>query len=105
MKFGSDKGELRVRRSSYGPLQWRLATPAPGTVARCRRWNIVLIAVLAFLVLGVFVVAEAPRRAPNSADASWKESAKSVKGTPPEIHGRHGPGYLSGDLNSAHHRS
>ena len=60
MKFGPDKGELRMRRSNYGPLQWYLAAPAPGTAARSRRWNLVLIAILAFLVLGVFVVAEAP---------------------------------------------
>jgi hypothetical protein len=116
LKFGPDKGELRMRRSNYGPLQWRLAAPAPGTVARSRRWNLVLIAVLAFLVLGVFVVAEAPRRgssASNSADALWKESAspasvqpaKSVRGTPLETHGQVGPEYLHKDLKSGHHSS
>ena len=69
-----------------------------------------LIAVLAFLVLGVFVVAEAPRSAPNSANASWKENAnasgqhaKSVKGT--EIHDQQGRGYLHRDLKSGHHSS
>src|SRR5437899_4742765 len=67
-----------MRRSNYGPLQWSFAAPPPGTVARSRRWNLVLIAILAFLVLGVFVVAEAPHTgsgASNSANASLKEGA------------------------------
>ena len=65
-----------MRRSNYGPSPRSLAAPAPGTVARSRRWNLVLIAILAFLVLGVFVVAETPRTgrsASNSANASVKE--------------------------------
>jgi len=108
-----DKGELRMRRSNYGHLQWSLAAPAPGTVARSRRWNLVLIAILAFLVLGVFVVAEAPHTgssASNSANASLKEGAtpdvqhaNSVKGIPPDIHGRDGSGYLHKDSKGGHH--
>src|SRR5256884_2272008 len=71
-----------MRRSNYGPLQWSFAAPPPGTVARSRRWNLVLIAILAFLVLGVFVVAEAPHTgsgASNSANASLKEDRKSTR--------------------------
>ena len=74
MKTGPNKGELRIHRGSYGPPQWSLASPTPGTAARFRRWNLVLIAILAFLVLGVFVVAEAPRTASDT-NASLKESA------------------------------
>ena len=116
LKFGPDKGELRMRRSNYGPLQWSFAAPPPGTVARSRRWNLVLIAILTFLVLGVFVVAEAPHTgsgASNSANASLKEGAtpasvqhaNSIKGFPPDIHGREGPGYLHKDLRGGHHTS
>ena len=116
MKVGPDKEELRMRRSNYGPSPRSLAAPAPGTVARSRRWNLVLIAILAFLVLGVFVVAETPRTgrsASNSANASVKEGAtpasvrhaKSVKGIPPDLHGREGSGYLHKDLRDGHHTS
>lgn len=103
-----------MRRSNYGPLQCSLAAPAPGTAARSRRWNLVLIAILAFIVLGVFVVAEAPRTgrsASNSANVSLKQSAspasaqpaKSVKGIPTEIRGKGGSAYLNKDLGSGHH--
>src|SRR5207244_5323930 len=96
--------------------QWSFAAAPPGTVARSRRWNLVLIAILAFLVLGVFVVAEAPHTgsgASNSANASLKEGAtpasvqhaNSIKGFPPDIHGREGPGYLHKDLRGGHHTS
>ena len=70
---GPDKGEFRIHKSNYGPLQWSLASPAPGTAARFRRWNVILIAILAFLVLGVFVVAQAPRTRGDT-NASWKET-------------------------------
>lgn len=114
MKFGPDKGELRMRRSNYGPLQCSLAAPAPGTAARSRRWNLVLIAILAFIVLGVFVVAKAPRtgsRVSNSANVSLKGSAspaspqhaKSTNGVPPEIRGKEGSTYLNKDSRSSHH--
>ena len=116
MKFGPDKGELRMRRSNDGPLQWCLTPPAPGTVARSRRWNLVLIAILGFLVLGVFVAAEAPHTgssASNSANALPKESASpasaqhanSIKAIPPDIHGREGTGYLNKELKTGHHTS
>ena len=114
MKFGPNKRELRMRRSNYGPLQCSLAAPAPGTAARSRRWNLVLIAILAFIVLGVFVVAEAPRTgssASNSANVSLNQSAspasaqptKSVKGIPNEIRGKGGSAYLNKDPGSGHH--
>ena len=114
MKFGPDKTEIRMRRSNYGPLQCSLAAPAPGTAARSRRWNLVLIAILAFIVLGVFVVAEAPHtgsNASNSANVSLKESASpasgqhasSVKGIPSEIRDKGGPAYLNKDFGSGHH--
>ncbi len=115
MKSGPDKGELRIRRSHYGPLQWSLAAPPPGTAIKFRRWNLVLIAFLLFLVLGVFVVAEAPTMggASNSANASLKESetpaslqhTKSIQGNQPDLHGRSGSSYLNKDLKSGHHTS
>jgi hypothetical protein len=116
LKVGPDKEELRMRRSNYGPSPWSLVASAPGTVARSRRWNLVLIAILAFIVLGVFVVAEAPHTGSgpsHSANASLKEGAtpasvrhaKSVKGIPPDVHGREGSGYLNKGLNGGHHTS
>ena len=109
MKTGPNKGELRIHRGSYGPPQWSLASPAPGTAARFRRWNLVLIAILAFLVLGVFVVAEAPRTA-NDTNASLKESAgpasvqhaNSSKSALPPIHSRGGSGTLNKEVTSGH---
>jgi len=110
VKTGPDKGELRIHRGSYGPPQCSLASPAPGTAARFRRWNLVLIAILAFLVLGVFVVAEAPRTAGDT-NASLKESAgpasvqhaNSSKSALPPIHSRGGSGTLNKEATSGHH--
>jgi len=98
VKAGPDKGELKMRRSEYGPLEWSLASPAPGTAARFRRWNFVLIAILLFVVLGAFVAAEAPRTGSNTGNATFKENsgpasmqhAKSIKGTQPDIHSHRG---------------
>jgi len=110
MKTGPDKRELRMRRSVYGPVQWSLASPAPGTAARFRRWNLVLIAILVFLVLGVFVAAEAPRT-PSDTHASLKENASPVpvqhansgKSAQPPIHNQSGSGNLSKEVMSGHH--
>ena len=54
--------EVKMRRSRYGPPRWSYVPPAPGTEAKFRRWNVVLIVILAFLVLGAFVAAKAPER-------------------------------------------
>src|SRR5215813_15440994 len=99
-----------MRRSEYGPVQWSLASPAPGTAAGFRRWNLVLIAILVFLVLGVFVAAEAPRTAGDT-DASLNESgrpasvqhANSSKSALPVIHSRGGSGNLNKEVSSSHH--
>ena len=109
MKTGPDKAELRIHRGSYGAPQWSLISPAPGTAARFRRWNMVLIAILLFLVLGVFVVAEAPR-APGDTNAALKENAtpasvqhaNSGKSAQPPIHGRSGSGALDKDAVNGH---
>ena len=110
MKSGPDKGELRIHRGGYGFPQWSLASPVPGTAAKFRRWNMVLIAILVFLVLGVFVVAEAPRTTGDT-NASWKEKASPAtvqhantsKGALPPIHGRGGSGDLDKEVTSGHH--
>ena len=60
-----EKEELRKRRSIYGPPPCSLMPPAPGIERKFRRWNVVLIAILVFLVLGIFVIAKAP--APSTA--------------------------------------
>jgi hypothetical protein len=111
LKTAPDKRELRLRRSNYGPVQWSLASPAPGTAARFRRWNIVLIAILAFLVLGVFVAAEAPRTT-NTSNATLRDSAgssaqhaNSNKNVLPSIHSPAGSAYPNKDVKSAHHSS
>lgn len=108
MKIGRDKVELRIHRGSYGPLQCSLASPAPGTAAKFRRWNVMLIAILAFIVLGAFVAAEAPRTA-NDTNAPVRENtspaatqhANSGKSALPPIHSRGG----LGNLTSGHHTS
>ena len=110
MKFGPDKGELKMRRSEYGRLEFSLASPAPGTAAKFRRWNLILIPILVFLVLGVFVVAEAPQTASNN-DPSLKENASpasvqhanSSKSALPPIHTRGGSGNLNKEVSSGHH--
>lgn len=110
MKPGPDKAELRIHRSIYGPLQWSLAPPAPGTAAKFRRWNLILIPILVFLVLGVFVVAEAPRTTGDT-KASLKENASPVsvhhadssKSALPPIHGHGGSGTLNKEVSSGHH--
>lgn len=110
MKTGPDKVELRIHRGSYGPPQCSLVSPAPGTAARFRRWNLILIPILVFLVLGVFVVAEAPRTA-NDTNPSLKQSASpaavqhanSSKSALPPIHSRSGSGTLRKDVTSGHH--
>lgn len=109
MKVEADKRELRMRRGEYGPPQWSLASPAPGAVAKFRRWNAVLIPILVFLVLGAFVAAEAPRS--NTSSAALKESArpalmhntKSIKGSLPDVRGHGGSGFLNQDVKNSHH--
>jgi len=117
VNLSSDKGDLEMRRRNYGPLEWSLASPAPGTAARFRRWNPVLIAILAFLLLGAFVAAEAPHTVSNNsntanvtlqegASPASAQHARSVRGAQPEthyLHGRGGSGYLNKDLKSGHH--
>lgn len=110
MRTGPDKMELRIHRGSYGPLQRSLASPAPGTAARFRRWNLILIPILVFLVLGVFVVAEAPRTT-NDTNTTLKgnaspapvQHANSGKSALPPIHGSGRSGNLSKDVMSGHH--
>ena len=110
MKTGPDKVQLRIHRGSYGPLQCSLASPASGTAAKFRRWNLILIPILVFLVLGAFVVAEAPRTVGNT-NASLKENASSAsvqhanssKGTLPPIHSRSRSGNFNKEASSSHH--
>lgn len=76
-----DKREIRMRRCSYGLLQWNLVSPALCNPARSRRSNVVLIAILAFIVLGAFVAAKAPRTggaASNSGKVSLQKSGSSA---------------------------
>lgn len=110
MNAGPDKGELRIHRGSYGPLQCSLASPAPGTAARFRRWNAVLIAILIFIVLGAFVAAEAPRTASDTHTPLREnvspvsvQHAHSSKGALPPIPSRGGSGTLDRELSSNHH--
>lgn len=99
-----------MHRSDYGPLQCSLASPVPGTAAKFRRWNLILIPILVFLVLGVFVVAEAPRTASDS-NPSLKENASpasvqhanSSRSALPPIHSRSGSGNLNKEATSGHH--
>ena len=110
----ADKGELRMRRSAYGPLQWRLGSTPPAAPARFRRWNLVLIAILAFLVMGVFVVARAPHTGNSASDGakiSWKDNDgdASVPRVEPkgsalqQIHTRKPSGQVYNDATHGHH--
>lgn len=101
-----------MHRNDYGPLQCSLASPAPGTAAKSRRWNLILIPILVFLVLGVFLVAEAPRTASNTT-APLKENASPVsvqhanssKSALPPIHsgGRSGNLHNLKQSDNGHH--
>lgn len=110
MKYGPDKGELRIHRGNYGFPQWSLASPAPGTAAKFRLWNLILIPILVFLVLGVFVVAEAPRTASNTnpsleenASPTSVQHANSGGSALPPIHTRGGSGNPNKEVSSGHH--
>jgi hypothetical protein len=99
-----------MHRSEYGPLQCSLASPAPGTAARFRRWNLILIPILVFLVLGVFVVAEAPRTASDTnpqlkenASPPSVQHANSGRSPLPPIHSRGGSGSLRKEITNGHH--
>jgi hypothetical protein len=70
MPTGNDKEEGRMRKNGYGRPRWSFVLPARETVARFRRWNVVLIVVLAFLVLGVFVAAKAPEPGGSASGAA-----------------------------------
>ena len=49
-----------MRRTNVGPVVWSPTQLRPGIVASFRRWNTVIIAVLVFVVIGVFVAAIGP---------------------------------------------
>lgn len=44
-----------MRRLYFGPLQWHLLPPEPPKKIVFRRWNIIIVLILAFVVLGVCV--------------------------------------------------
>ena len=84
MQGADDREELRRRRKAYGPPPWSLRPPAPGIEKRFRRWNVVLIAILAFFVLGMFVLAKAP--APSMTAHSASSQHVHSKGALPKAH-------------------
>lgn len=109
-----DKREIRLRRSSYGSLQWNLVSPALCNPARSRRWNVVLIVTLVFIVLGAFVAAKAPRTGgaaslTNKASLQKSETpapvqhAKSNDGKQTVIHNRTGSVNLHKGVGNVHH--
>lgn len=59
-----------MRRANVDPVVWSPTQLRPGVVASFRRWNAVIIAVLVFLVLGVFVAAIGPRLEARATAAS-----------------------------------
>jgi hypothetical protein len=46
-----------MRRSDSGPIIWYPAQLRPGIVTSFRRWNIVIISILLFLVIGLTIAA------------------------------------------------
>jgi hypothetical protein len=59
-----------MRRTNYDPPRWHFVQVPPDVVARFRRWNVVMIAILAFVVLGLLVVAIVPHPGNNAATTS-----------------------------------
>ena len=109
-----DKREIRLRRSSYGSLQWNLVSPALCNPARSRRWNVVLIAILVFIVLGAFVAAKAPRTGGGASvtnkvllqkneNPAPAHHAGSSDGTQLVIHNGGGPVKLHTGVENVHH--
>lgn len=70
MPVGNEKEEVRMRRGRYGPPRWSFVPPAPGIEAKFRRWNIVLIVILAFFAFGLFVIVKAPPPASKALHAT-----------------------------------
>jgi hypothetical protein len=48
-----------MRSTNPDPERWNLISPEPNTNSSFRRWDIVIISFLIFLVVGVFVAAVA----------------------------------------------
>ena len=51
-----------MRKTDSDPPQWHFVPVPPGTEARFRRWNMIMIAILAFIVLGLLAVASIPHK-------------------------------------------
>lgn len=46
-----------MRRREYEPEFWHLLAAEPGIESRFKRWNLIIISILAFVLLGAFVAA------------------------------------------------
>jgi hypothetical protein len=71
-----------MRRTNFDPQRWHFAQVPPDVVARFRRWNVVMIAILAFIVLGLIVAANVPNPWNNTTTTST---------VPPKNHKQHTP--------------
>jgi hypothetical protein len=65
-----------MRRSDSDFQPYHLIPLKPGEDARARRWNLVIIAILAVLVLGLFTLALVPQRGSNASAASKAQFAR-----------------------------
>jgi hypothetical protein len=59
-----------MRRMNCDPPRWHFVQVPPDVVARFRRWNVVMIAILAFIVLGLIVAASVPNPWNNTTTTS-----------------------------------
>ncbi len=59
-----------MRRIDSDPQPWHLLPAEPGDAAIARRWNLVIIAFLALLVLGLFTLALVPQAGSSASAAS-----------------------------------
>jgi hypothetical protein len=59
-----------MRRTDFDPPRWYFVQVPPDVVAGFRRWNVVMIAILAFIVLGLLVVASVPHPGNNTTTTS-----------------------------------
>jgi hypothetical protein len=56
-----------MQRRNFDPQPWYIVPVKPGAEASFRRWNFVIISILAALVLGLFLAAIFPQAPPGSA--------------------------------------
>jgi hypothetical protein len=71
-----------MRRPYYDPAPWNLASPETNNKTSIRRWNMVIILILALLVLAVFVAGVGAELKNNAASTTGKNPSASRQQVP-----------------------